>query len=113
VRLLEQDVLSWTPDRDYDVWHDRALFHFLVEPADRKRYVEVAARTIRAGGVLILGTFAEDGPNHCSGLPVVRYSAPDLASAFESFSLVWDERDEHVTPGGVVQPFTWVVLRRA
>jgi SAM-dependent methyltransferase len=113
VRLLEQDVLSWIPDRDYDVWHDRALFHFLVEPADRKRYVELVACTVRAGGVLILGAFAEDGPNRCSGLPVVRYSAPDLASAFETLSLVWDERDDHVTPSGVVQAFSWVVLRRA
>jgi hypothetical protein len=111
VRLVEHDVLSWKPDRDYDVWHDRALFHFLVEPADRKRYVDVTERTIRAGGVLILGTFAEDGPDHCSGLPVARYAAHDLAAIFEKFSLVWDERDDHVTPGGVVQPFTWVVLR--
>lgn len=112
VRLIEHDVLSWTPDRDYDVWHDRALFHFLVEPADRERYVEVATRTVRPEGVLIIGTFAEDGPPQCSGLPVVGYAARDLAGAFGGFSLVWDERDDHVTPGGVVQPFTWAVLRR-
>jgi hypothetical protein len=112
VRLVEHDVLSWKPDRDYDVWHDRALFHFLVEAVDRTRYVDVTERTIRGGGVLILGTFAEDGPTHCSGLPVARYAAHDLATTFDRFSLVWDERDDHVTPGGVVQPFTWVVLRR-
>jgi SAM-dependent methyltransferase len=113
VRLIEHDVLSWTPDRDYDMWHDRALFHFLVQAADRARYVEIATQTVRPEGVLILGTFADDGPDHCSGLPVVRYAARDLASGFEGFSLVWDERDDHVTPGGVVQPFTWAVLRRS
>jgi hypothetical protein len=112
VRLVEHDVLSWKPDRPYDVWHDRALFHFLVNPADRTRYVDVTERTIPAGGVLIVATFAEDGPNHCSGLPVARYAAHDLVTTFKKFALVWDERANHVTPGGVVQPFTWVVLRR-
>ena len=112
VRLVEHNVLSWKPARDYDVWHDRALFHFLVNPSDRTRYVDVTERTILAGGVLILATFAEDGPNHCSGLPVARYAAHDLATTFKKFALVWDERANHVTPSGVVQPFTWVVLRR-
>ena len=113
VAFLVQDVLTWEPDRQYDVWHDRAVFHFLSEPLAREQYVALAARSIRSGGVLVLGAFAPDGPSHCSQLPVSRYSAPDLEAAFsESFALIHEEREEHTTPGDVIQPFTWVVFRR-
>lgn len=113
VTFVHQDVLTWKPDRQYDIWHDRAVFHFLTERAARDRYVETAASAVRSGGCLVVATFAEDGPTHCSGLPVARYSAPELEEAFSaSFSLVEQEREEHVTPGGVVQPFMWAVLQR-
>ena len=113
VTFLHHDVLTWEPDRQYDVWHDRAVFHFLTEPSARNRYVDVAAKAVRDGGAVIVGTLAEDGPTQCSGLPVARYSPLQLASAFsQSFSLMQYEREEHVTPGGVIQPFTWVALRR-
>jgi SAM-dependent methyltransferase len=113
VRFILDDVLTWEPDRRYDVWHDRAVFHFLTESTARDRYVDLAGRAIRRDGALVLGTFADDGPTQCSGLPVCRYSPPHLAQAFSTnFTLVEHERDEHVTPGGVIQPFTWVVLRR-
>ena len=113
VTFVQHDVLAWTPHRQYDVWHDRAVFHFVTEPTDRARYVEIATSAIRGGGSLIVATFAEDGPEQCSGLPVSRYAPQGLAETFSaSFSLVENEREEHVTPRGVVQPFTWVVLRR-
>ena len=89
------------------------MFHFLTDPIERDRYVELVDRAVRDDGALVLGTFAEDGPMQCSGLSVERYSAGDLASVFvERFSLEAYEREEHTTPDGVVQPFTWVVLRR-
>ena len=111
--FVHQDLLTWEPDRQYDIWHDRAVFHFLTDSATRARYVDIAARAIWHNGALVVGAFAEDGPTHCSGLPVARYSSDQLASAFSaSFSLIEHEREEHVTPGGVVQPFTWVTLRR-
>lgn len=107
------NVLSWQPERTYDAWHDRAVFHFLVEPEQRDQYVATASRAVRSGGVVVLGTFAADGPTQCSGLPTARYDADGLAAVFEpGFSLENSEREEHVTPGGAVQPFTWVVLRR-
>jgi SAM-dependent methyltransferase len=107
------DLLAWQPDRTYDVWHDRAVFHFLVEPADRALYVATAARAVAPGGVLVLGAFAADGPTACSGLPTARYDADDLAALFtDSFSVEHTEREEHRTPTGAVQPFTWLVLRR-
>jgi SAM-dependent methyltransferase len=108
------DVLTWNPDRTYDVWHDRAVFHFLTDAADRRTYVEIARRALRPGGFAIIGTFAEDGPTQCSGLTVCRYSPEELDSAFsEAFAPVAHEREEHVTPAGVMQPFTWAVFRRS
>jgi hypothetical protein len=113
VKFLCRDVLTWGPSRLYDVWHDRAVFHFLTDPADRDKYVAISSEAVPVGGVVVLGAFAQDGPTRCSGLPVSRYSPQDLEAVFApSFSLVHQEREEHVTPGGVVQPFTWVVLRR-
>jgi len=113
VTFIARDVLEWEPDRRYAVGHDRAVFHFLTEPAERDRYVDTLAAAIRPGGSLLVATFAEDGPEQCSGLPVCRYTAEDLASVFAArFSLVASEREEHVTPRGALQPFTWVNLRR-
>jgi rhodanese-related sulfurtransferase/2-polyprenyl-3-methyl-5-hydroxy-6-metoxy-1,4-benzoquinol methylase len=114
VRWLGADVLEWTPARAYDLWHDRALFHFLTEPEARRRYVAVARAAVRPGGHLVVGTFAEDGPERCSGLPVARYDARSLAAEFgDAFAPVEERRDEHRTPRGTIQPFTWVGLRRA
>jgi 2-polyprenyl-3-methyl-5-hydroxy-6-metoxy-1,4-benzoquinol methylase len=113
VTFVCEDVLTWVPDRQFDVWHDRAVFHFLTDPDARERYMATAARAVPTGGGLVLATFASDGPSQCSGLPVCRYSGERLAALFApSFSLIAAEREEHVTPGGAVQPFTWVTLRR-
>jgi hypothetical protein len=113
VTFVRRDVLAWQPERGYDVWHDRAVFHFLSDPAQRSHYVEVAEGGVRAGGALIVATFAEDGPTQCSGLPVARYSADELADAFAgAFEPVHHERELHETPAGTVQPFTWIILRR-
>ena len=113
VTFVNADVRSWQPDRTYDAWHDRAVFHFLVDPADRDRYVSMTARAVAPGGVVVLATFADDGPTRCSGLPTSRYSSADLVRVFgPAFDLEHAEREEHTTPSGVVQPFSWVVLRR-
>jgi 2-polyprenyl-3-methyl-5-hydroxy-6-metoxy-1,4-benzoquinol methylase len=113
VHYIAADVVSWLPERTYDVWHDRAVFHFLTEDGEQARYVETATAAVRRGGSLVLATFAADGPTTCSGLPTSRYDADELAARFApAFRLSHAEREEHVTPGGVIQPFTWVVLRR-
>jgi ubiquinone/menaquinone biosynthesis C-methylase UbiE len=99
-------------DASVDVWHDRAVFHFLTEPERRRAYVEQVRRCVRPGGHVIVATFAADGPERCSGLPVARYDAHELADAFgEGFSRVEDAREVHTTPWGSPQAFTWVVLR--
>ncbi len=114
VSFVRRDVLDWTPDRTFDVWHDRAVFHFLAADADRERYAVRATDAVRRDGALVVATFAADGPTHCSGLPVRRHAPDELAGTFApAFVLEAAEREEHVTPAGVVQPFSWVVLRRA
>ena len=113
VRWVTADVTTWAPPRPFHVWHDRAVFHFLVDPADQDRYVEVASAAVRPGGAVVLGTFAPDGPTACSGLPVARHDAADLAARFApAFGLETAEREVHRTPSGAEQTFTWVVLRR-
>jgi len=108
------DLLTWTPPRAYQLWHDRAVFHFLVDPADRDRYLATARRAVATRGALVLGTFGPDGPTSCSGLPTARYDAATLAGQFApDFALEHFESEQHTTPAGVAQPFTWVVLRRA
>jgi hypothetical protein len=99
--------------RAYDLWHDRALFHFLVNDADRRRYLERMNSAVVPGGSVIIATFSEDGPEQCSGLPTARYTASQLASLFgPGFRAIVQKREEHHTPSGKVQPFTWLVLKR-
>ena len=96
-----------------DVWHDRALFHFLTRAADRSRYVAAARRAVPPGGCAVIGTFAPDGPARCSGLRVRRYGVAGLAREFTpAFRLERTVREDHVTPWGAHQALTYVVLRR-
>ncbi len=106
------DVLAWAPDRTFDVWHDRAVLHFVTDPADVRRYVALVGRAVRPGGLVVIGTFAETGPTHCSGLPVNRYSPARLAATFgPDFEVVTSRQEDHLTPRGDVQPFTWLAMR--
>jgi ubiquinone/menaquinone biosynthesis C-methylase UbiE len=113
VTWLEADIIdAKLPHREFDLWHDRAVFHFLTDPADRNAYIESVERTLRPGGHVVVATFAEDGPTRCSGLPVKRYSAAELHDAFgPAFRLVRSELETHHTPGGVGQHFTYCWCR--
>jgi len=113
VKWLEADITKVAlPLHAYDVWHDRAMFHFLTDAADRHAYVEAVARAVKPGGHVIVATFAEDGPTKCSGLPVMRYSADALRAEFgEQFTLVRHAREAHHTPFGTVQQFTYCYWR--
>ncbi|MDP1877823.1 MAG: class I SAM-dependent methyltransferase [Actinomycetota bacterium] len=113
VDWLAVDVRDWQPLRTFDVWHDRAAYHFLTDPADQERYWDLAHQAVADGGHVVIATFAEDGPEQCSGLPVARYSAASLAAAMgERFAVVASRRQEHVTPSGATQVFTWAVATR-
>lgn len=113
VDRIVADVLDWTPHRRWDVWHDRAVFHFLLAERDVRRYRSRLDAALVPGGLAVVATFAADGPAHCSGLPVRRYDADDLAAALgPGLVRVATRRVEHRTPDGVVQPFTYLALRR-
>lgn len=114
VRWVVGDVVhSDLPEAAWDVWHDRAVFHFLLDPADQAAYAARAAHAVRPGGHLVVATFAPDGPEKCSGLDVVRYDAPELARTLgPAFRLVRQERESHVTPWGSEQRFIYAVLER-
>lgn len=102
------DVTQATDLGPYDLWHDRAVFHFLTDPDDRRRYVEQARRAIVPDGHLLIATFAPDGPGRCSNLPVRRYDAEALSQQFgPDFRLVRQARVEHTTPSGGRQPFVF------
>jgi len=106
VKWIVADVTQWEPTRRYDLWHDRAAFHFLTEAADRTAYVESLTSALRPGGHAIIGTFAVDGPERCSGLSVVRYDAELLSATLgNAFAFVETRRHDHRTPMGSVQRF--------
>lgn len=107
------DLLRWRPARPFDIWHDRAVFHFLTKYEDRRRYRDTLMASTAAESLVILATFAPDGPTRCSGRTVERYSADALAHEIGAgFDVVLSDREAHITPTGVAQPFTWLVLRR-
>jgi SAM-dependent methyltransferase len=114
VTWIVADVAAWEPERTYDLWHDRAAFHFLTEPADQDAYVARVVRALRPGGHLIISTFALDGPERCSGLPVVRYDARSLSQRLGPlFELVESRNHEHHAPVGRVQRFQFSWFHRA
>ena len=113
VHWLTADVTTWSPGRTWDFWHDRAVFHFLTEPEQRASYRALIQRSIPIGGAIAIATFADDGPEQCSGLPVERYSVDRLfAELGEGFTEIAGGRYIHTTPSGAVQPFTWIVARK-
>ncbi|WP_333825837.1 class I SAM-dependent methyltransferase [Pinisolibacter sp.] len=113
VDWIVADATAWTPTIPYDLWHDRAAFHFLTEEPQRAAYVERLRAALRPGGHAIVATFALDGPERCSGLPVVRYDGESLARALgPGFERVETVADLHRTPSGGEQRFQFSLFRR-
>jgi trans-aconitate methyltransferase len=113
VHWLAADVLTWQPRRHYRAWHDRAVYHFLTTDQHRQQYLHTLDTVTAPGVIAVFGCFAPDGPQHCSGLPVARYSPAQLARQLGvKWNLMSQAREEHITPAGTIQPFTWIALRR-
>lgn len=113
VQWLVADITGWTAPARYDVWHDRAVFHFLTDADDRAAYAAAMAAAVPAGGQAIVATFASDGPERCSGLPVCRYDADGLAVQFApQFRLVDALTEDHLTPAGKMQKFQYCRMER-
>jgi ubiquinone/menaquinone biosynthesis C-methylase UbiE len=114
VQWIEADITKADlPANRFDVWHDRAVFHFLVTPEDRAAYVQAVLHSVKPGGHVIVATFAENGPSQCSGLPVMRYRADELHAEFgESFLLSDHQEETHHTPFGTMQQFLYCYCRK-
>lgn len=107
------DITEWRPTRTYDVWHDRAVFHFLTNSNDQERYQQALHIATHPGSSIVIATFALDGPEKCSGLPVQRYSPQTLAARLgPSFTLVDEAMETHRTPWQAEQSFSYAVFRR-
>jgi trans-aconitate methyltransferase len=107
------DITSWQPERRYRLWHDRAVFHFLTEAADRDAYRRNLMQALAPGGHALIASFAPDGPERCSGLPVQRYSPESLARELGEGLRLRESRDEtHLTPAGRLQRFQYSVFER-
>lgn len=113
VQWFVADVTRWRPISVFDIWHDRAVFHFLVKTKDRKAYAATMAAAVCAGGQAIVGTFALDGPERCSGLPICRYGAESLGAEFAPwFGTVETFFEDHITPAGKTQKFVFCRMSR-
>jgi len=117
IAWIEADIATWEPDRTYAVWHDRAVFHFLTVSEDRAGYARALSGALQAGGIAFIATFADDGPEMCSGLPVVRYAPEALAQELDrllpgQFETVDTRRHMHIMPKGNSQSFQYSVFRK-
>ncbi len=114
IKWIEADITDISlPGNYYDVWHDRAVFHFLTETEDRKKYVELVMRSLKVGGHIIVASFGLNGPAKCSGLDVVRYSPETMRDEFgKHFKLVKSLNETHHTPFGTTQEFIYCYCRK-
>ncbi len=113
VNWFEADVTAFDPPRRFGVWHDRAVFHFLTDAAERRAYVQILRRTLTPDGTVIIATFAMDGPTRCSGLPAERYDARKISDELgPEFSLIEEVSEVHRTPSGAGQAFSYFHFRR-
>lgn len=113
VSWIAADITGWKPERKWDVWHDRAAFHFLVDESAQESYLDALNRGTHSGSAVIMATFALTGPERCSGLPVVRYSPKSLVHRLGNNFVLHDKAEEkHLTPFGTTQAFTYAAFRR-
>jgi len=113
VSWIVADITRWRPARTWDIWHDRAVFHFLIGRQEQEAYLAALRLATRAGSTVIISCFALDGPERCSGLPVQRYSAATLAARLGAeFELTAESSERHTTPSGGNQSFTYAMLKR-
>lgn len=113
VRWVVADLLTWQPDRAWNVWHNRAVLHFFTTDEARRKYLQALDAATTPGSLAVLATFAPDGPQPCSGLAVDRYDAGQLSALLgPGWHRLTDTREDHTTPAGGTQSFTWATFRR-
>jgi len=113
VRFIVADIAAWIPDFTVDLWHDRAVLHFLTRPQDRAAYADALRRAVRAGGFVLISGFAPSGPERCSGLPVLRADRDMIAGLLgPGFQILDAFEEDHRTPSGAQQRFVFTRLQR-
>lgn len=113
INWIEADITQFQCTERFDLWHDRAVFHFLTQASERKRYIDLLHQTIKPGGHVIIAAFAIGGPKKCSGLDIVQYDAAKLSQELgEAFTLIEQEAEAHITPGGNVQAFGYYRFKK-
>ena len=113
LNFIETDILNFNSNDKYDIWHDRAVFHFITDNKGIEKYISLCNKYINNHGILIIGAFAEDGPLKCSGLEIKRYSVDQISGLFkETFELVESFKMLHKTPFDTEQSFSFCVLRK-
>ena len=112
VNWINSDIVDFKPNRSFDLWHDRACFHFLISDNEISAYTRLARERVRPGGHLILGGFAGNGPEKCSGLPVHRYSGEEMQGLFQGFEMLEDRYLAHLTPSGFEQNYIFCLFKR-
>jgi SAM-dependent methyltransferase len=113
IEWIVADIAAWQPHRLWNVWHDRAVFHFLTDTASQNAYISALKSSTATGAIIIIAGFALDGPESCSGLPVVRYDASSLSRRIgDGFELLTERLEDHRTPRDTAQKFYYAVLRK-
>lgn len=113
VKWIVSDILDFVPDTPYDFWHDRATFHFLTARQEIERYIEIADQAIAVGGILVVGTFSEQGPTKCSGITIKQYSAQSISDLFQTYFRKIECIDvDHITPFDTKQRFVFCSFRK-
>lgn len=114
VDWIEGDITEFSFDRKFNLWHDRAVFHFLVDSVDQDNYLKILNSSLKESGYLIISTFAEDGPLKCSGLEIVRYSKDEMIKRVgKNFKCIKFEKETHISPGGMEQKFNYWVFQKS
>jgi len=113
LKWITADISNFFPEEKYDLWHDRAAFHFLTEETQIQNYLKTLENSINPGGFVIMGTFSEKGPEKCSGLEIRQYSIPEITDLLaENFQKLHCENIDHITPSGAVQNFTFCSFQK-
>lgn len=113
ITWIVADASEFKPDKQYDLWHDRAAFHFLTEDEQVERYLQTVKRSVKPGGFLVMGTFSENGPKKCSGIEIRQYSIDQMQALFSNgFTTLGCKNIDHETPSGGTQNFTFCSFRK-
>jgi len=113
IKWIVSDITKFTPSEKYDLWHDRAAFHFLTDDQEIENYVQLVSKSLKPNASLIIGTFSENGPTKCSGIEIKQYSQENLIQLFSAgFEKLQCENVDHETPSGALQNFTFCTFRK-